>query len=86
MCLVFFCEAHHEIKMSAHSLHMYYNMPSTYMYITPKMRYGACWAQAIVPSEVRVKNLGEPKFLRGFRAWSARPNLGLTINHYGYTM
>jgi hypothetical protein len=42
---------------------MCYNTPSTDMYITSKMRYGACWAQAVVPSEVRVKNLGKPKFL-----------------------
>jgi hypothetical protein len=50
MGVVFFCEAHHEIKMLAHfTLHMCYNTPSTYMYIMSKMCYGVRWAHAIVP-------------------------------------
>jgi hypothetical protein len=52
-----------KLIMNKISAHMWYNTASTDMYITSMMRYGACWAQAIVSSEVRVKNLGEPKFL-----------------------
>jgi hypothetical protein len=52
-----------KLIMNKISAHMWYNTASTDMYITSMMRYGACWAQAIVSSDVRVKTLGEPKFL-----------------------